>query len=69
MILTAVLSSAGAIALLLIWRYTSVARGARKRDEALSSRLAPLEGSVSSGISAERKAGGSSPGLLAAAPE
>src|SRR5688572_20141871 len=42
MILTAVLSSAGAIALLLIWRYMSVARGARKRDEALSSRLAPL---------------------------
>ena len=42
MILTAVLSSAGAIALLLIWRHMSVARGARKRDEALSSRLAPL---------------------------
>jgi hypothetical protein len=42
MILTAVLSGAGAIALLLIWRHMSVARGARKRDEALSSRLAPL---------------------------
>ena len=42
MILTAVLSGAGAIALLLIWRYASVARGARRRDEALSRRLAPL---------------------------
>ena len=42
MILTTVLFGAGAIALFVIWRYASVARGARKRDEALLSRLQPL---------------------------
>jgi hypothetical protein len=41
-VLTAVLVVVGALVLFVVWRYTSVARGARKRDEALLRILDPL---------------------------
>jgi hypothetical protein len=41
-VLTAILIVVGALAIFVAWRYTSVARGARKRDEALLKRLDPL---------------------------
>lgn len=42
MILTSILIGVGALVLFVAWRYSSVARGARKRDEALLKRLDPL---------------------------
>ena len=42
MVLTIVFIGLGALAIFVAWRYTSVARGARKRDEALLKRLDPL---------------------------
>ena len=42
MVVTVVLIGVSAVVAFVAWRYTSVARGARKRDEALLKRLDPL---------------------------